>query len=144
MSQYSVAPGVSLAWPFPIDFSPSRSRVRTSGSTSEASHLPADSKHRWALVVDDVSEASRFIPFETTIRKNGDVMPTILIDGFVAGTWWWKRRRDVATLEAAPFVKLTRAAQSQLRREAEVVDGLERDAASSPLRNRRGPDPAGG
>jgi hypothetical protein len=55
------------------------------------------------------------------IRKNGDVLPTILLDGVVAGTWWWRRRKDVATLEATPFVKLTRAAKAELEREAPLV-----------------------
>jgi Winged helix DNA-binding domain len=53
------------------------------------------------------------------IRKNGDVLPTILLDGTVAGTWWWSRKKDVATLEAIPFVKLTKAVQAELEREAE-------------------------
>lgn len=61
MSQYSVAPGVSLAWPFPIDFSPSRSRVRAPDSTSEASHLPETAQRRWALVVDDVSDVTEML-----------------------------------------------------------------------------------
>jgi hypothetical protein len=55
------------------------------------------------------------------IRKNGDVQPTLLLDGVVAGTWWWRRRNDVATLEATPFVKLTKAARADLEREAELA-----------------------
>ena len=55
------------------------------------------------------------------IRKNGDVLPTILLDGMVAGTWWWRRTKDVATLEATPFVKLTNAVKEELEREAAVV-----------------------
>lgn len=55
------------------------------------------------------------------IRKNGDVLPTILIDGVVAGTWWWRRKHDVATLEATPFARLSKAARAELEREAETV-----------------------
>jgi Winged helix DNA-binding domain len=55
------------------------------------------------------------------IRKNGDVMPTILVDGVVAGTWWWSRKRDVATLAATPFVELSQAAHEELEREAELA-----------------------
>jgi hypothetical protein len=55
------------------------------------------------------------------IRKNGDVLPTILLDGVVAGTWWWRRKQDVARLEATPFVKLTKAVRAELEREAELA-----------------------
>lgn len=55
------------------------------------------------------------------IRKNGDVLPTILLDGVVAGTWWWRRKRDVATLEATLFVKLSKAGREELEREAAVA-----------------------
>ena len=64
------------------------------------------------------------------IRKNGDVLPTILLDGVVAGTWWWRRKKDVATLEATPFVKLTKAAKADLEREAELALAVLEPAAS--------------
>ncbi len=55
------------------------------------------------------------------IRKNGDVLPTILIDGVVAGTWWWRRKKDVATLAALPFLQLTKAQRGELEAEAETA-----------------------
>jgi hypothetical protein len=64
------------------------------------------------------------------IRKNGDVLPTILVDGAVAGTWWWSRRKDVATLAAEPFVRLTKASKEELEREAELVLAVLEPAAS--------------
>ena len=64
------------------------------------------------------------------IRKNGDVLPTILLDGFVPGTWWWRRRKDVATLEATPFVKLTEAAKAELEQEAEIALAVLEPAAT--------------
>lgn len=64
------------------------------------------------------------------IRKNGDVLPTILLDGMVAGTWWWRRRKDVATLEATPFVKLTKAAKDELESEAGLALAVLEPAAS--------------
>jgi DNA glycosylase AlkZ-like len=45
-------------------------------------------------------------------------MPTILLDGVVAGRWCWRRKKDVATLEATPFVKLSKLAKEELEREA--------------------------
>ena len=65
-------------------------------------------------IIDDDTRRS-------VIRKNGDVMPTILLDGVVAGTWWWRRKGDLATLEARPFVELTQAAYEELEREAELA-----------------------
>lgn len=64
------------------------------------------------------------------IRKNGDVLPTILLDGFVAGTWWWRRRKDVATLEATPFARLTKPQRAELEREAELALAVLEPAAS--------------
>lgn len=65
-------------------------------------------------IVDDATRAR-------VIRKNGDVRPAILVDGVVAGTWWWRRRREVATLEATPFVELTKAQEAELEREAALA-----------------------
>jgi hypothetical protein len=78
----------------------------------------------WDNVLLAHADRTRMFDDETrrrVIRKNGDVMPTILLDGFVAGTWWWKRRKEVATLEATPFVKLTTRARAELEQNAEVV-----------------------
>jgi hypothetical protein len=63
------------------------------------------------------------------IKKNGDVMPTILLDGVVAGRWWWRRTKGVVTLEATPFVKLSKLAKEELEREAVLaLTVLEPDA----------------
>lgn len=79
------------------------------------------------------ADRTRMLDDETrkrVIRKNGDVLPTILVDGVVAGTWWWRRKQDVATLEATPFVPLTRTDKTDLAREAEVVLAVLEPAAS--------------
>ena len=78
----------------------------------------------WDNVLLAHADRTRMFDDETrkrVIRKNGDVLPTILLDGVVAGKWWWRRKKDVATLEAAPFVKLTRADKADLDREAELA-----------------------
>ena len=87
----------------------------------------------WDNVLLAHADRTRMFDDETrrrVIRKNGDVMPTILLDGIVAGRWWWRRKQDVATLEASPFAKLTKAARAELEREAELVLAVLEPAAS--------------
>ena len=87
----------------------------------------------WDNVLLGHADRTRLFDDETrrrVIRKNGDVVPTILVDGFVAGMWWWRRRKDVATLEATPFVKLSAAAKAELQREAELALQVLEPAAS--------------
>ena len=87
----------------------------------------------WDNVLLAHADRTRVLDDETrrrVIRKNGDVTPTILLDGFVAGTWWWKRCKDVATLEATSFVNLTTRARAELQQEAEVALRVLEPAAS--------------
>lgn len=87
----------------------------------------------WDNVLLAHADRTRVFDDETrrrVIRKNGDVLPTILLDGAVAGTWWWKRKQNVATLEAQPFVTLTKAAKGELEREAELVLAVLEPAAT--------------
>jgi hypothetical protein len=78
----------------------------------------------WDNVLLAHADRTRMFDDETrgrVIRKNGDVLPTILLDGVVAGRWWWRRKKDVATLEATPFVKLTKPERGELEQEAELA-----------------------
>ena len=78
----------------------------------------------WDNVLLAHADRTRMFEDETrrrVIRKNGDVLPTILLDGVVAGRWWWRRKKDLATLEATSFVKLTKALRAELEHEAELV-----------------------
>jgi uncharacterized coiled-coil protein SlyX len=59
-------------------------------------------------------ERTRILPekFRTTvIRKNGDVLPTVLVDGFVAATWNVDRKRG---LEIEPLRRLTKAERAEI------------------------------
>ena len=50
----------------------------------------------WDNVLLAHADRTRMFDDETrrrVIRKNGDVLPTILLDGFVAGKWWWRRKQ---------------------------------------------------
>ncbi|HEX8152763.1 MAG TPA: crosslink repair DNA glycosylase YcaQ family protein, partial [Thermoanaerobaculia bacterium] len=63
--------------------------------------------------------------------KNLRVLPTFLVDGFVAGTWESSMKKKVATLTIAPFVKLTKGMKSELEAEGErLLRFVESDAAS--------------
>ena len=63
------------------------------------------------------------------IRKNGDVLPTFLIDGFVAGAWSVKRTTKVATLVLDAFEPVPRAWRRELAEEGErLLSFLEPDA----------------
>ena len=88
----------------------------------------------WDNVLLAHADRTRMFDDETrrrVIRKNGDVLPTILLDGVVGGTWWWRRKKEVATLEATPFVKLTRAVKAELEREAELALAILEPTATS-------------
>jgi hypothetical protein len=51
--------------------------------------------------------------------KNLQVLPTFLVDGFVAGTWKSSRAKNTATLSLAPFGKLAATAKKPLIAEGE-------------------------
>ncbi len=53
--------------------------------------------------------------------KNGMTPATILVDGFVAGTWRVERRGKVATLALAPFRPLARRVRAEIEAEAEPL-----------------------
>ena len=68
-------------------------------------------------------ERARILPEKyrgTVIRKNGDVLPTVLVDGFVAATWNIDRKRG---LELEPLRRLTKAERAEILEEGErLVD----------------------
>lgn len=71
-----------------------------------------------------LSHAERSRIFDESRRgaiftRNGLVAATILIDGFVAGTWKLQRDARCATLSIAPFKRLKAADREALEREAE-------------------------
>src|SRR5436309_4464557 len=64
-------------------------------------------------------ERTRILPekFRTTvIAKNGDVAPTVLVDGFVAATWDVGAKRD---LTITPLRKLTKGERAEIDDEGE-------------------------
>jgi len=56
---------------------------------------------------------------KTIASKNGMVPASVLVDGFVRGTWKTKRSRDKATLEIKPFKPLAKKDRDALAEEGE-------------------------
>ena len=74
----------------------------------------------WDSVLLAYKDRSRVIPDEyrrRVIHQNGDVLPTLLVDGFVAGVW----RPVDGGIEATAFHKLSRADWHGLEAEAAAL-----------------------
>jgi winged helix DNA-binding protein len=68
------------------------------------------------------------------VTKNGQVLPTILVDGFVAGTWKLACVRKVSALTISPFAPLPPTAMSELAAEGEnLARFLQPDASKFDL-----------
>jgi uncharacterized protein YcaQ len=58
---------------------------------------------------------------KTVIKVNGDVMPTFLVDGIVAGMWSIKRERATAVLSLEPLAPLEPSARASLEEEGTAL-----------------------
>ena len=67
-----------------------------------------------------IADADRSAVF----TKNADVLPTFLVDGFVAGTWDLERSESTATIRLRPFRPLDRGTRDALAIEAERLLGF--------------------
>ena len=75
--------------------------------------------------------------------KNGRIPGTILVDGFVAGSWRVERKRQAATLVITPFARLPRHDADALAAEGEALLGfLEEDAATFDVKQNPPPSAA--
>lgn len=77
----------------------------------------------WDNVLLAHTDRSRLIPPDyrgTVIRRNGDVLPTLLVDGYVAGVW----RPVEAGIEATAFRRLPRAVWEGLAAEADDLKAM--------------------
>jgi hypothetical protein len=103
-----------------------------------ATRPPARYLTKWDPAVISYADRSRILAPEhrsAVVRKNGDFLPTVLVDGFVAGTWEVERAQGRATLHVRPFDPLPRAWRDELREEGErLVRWLEDDATSFTVR----------
>ena len=112
-----------------------RARVAAEDAPAPVRFLP-----KWdsALLAHAPPERTRILPErfrKTVIRANGDVLQTVLVDGFVAATWEIERRRDRATLVVKPLAPLPGGVRPGLEEEGErLLRFVEPEAASYSLR----------
>ena len=89
---------------------------------------------RWDSVLISYDVRDRILGPEhraAVIKKNGDFLPTFLLDGMVAGLWSVDRTKDTATIRLEPFRRLAPADRRPLEAEADrLVRWIEPDAAS--------------
>jgi len=72
---------------------------------------------KWDSLLLAYDDRTRVLPAayrDTVIRKNGDVLPTFLVDGVVAGAW----REEKGRVVVEPFVPLPRGVRRELDDEA--------------------------
>ncbi|HEX9990756.1 MAG TPA: winged helix DNA-binding domain-containing protein [Chloroflexia bacterium] len=90
------------------------------------------------LLAYESRDRERVLPREyhkTVIRVNGDVLPTILVDGKVAGAWSVVRKGKVATLSVEPFQEISSLSRKGLEEEGErLVRFYEPDAETYEIR----------
>jgi hypothetical protein len=80
-------------------------------------HAPPRFLPRWDNLLLSHDDRRRVLPEayrKTVIAKNGDVAPTFLVDGFVAGTWSLEQGR----VRLEPFAPLPRTTRAELEEEA--------------------------
>jgi hypothetical protein len=74
----------------------------------------------WDSALLGYADRNRLVPEEyrrLVIRRNGDVLPVMLVDGAVAGVW----RPGVRGIEATAFTKLSVRAWDGLGHEAQAL-----------------------
>ena len=116
------------AWtPWPGSSSGGRGRTAACCSTCPARRFPARTPRApprlmamWDSVLLAYADRSRVIPpayRALVIRRNGDVLPTLLVDGHVAGVW----RPAGGGIEATAFRELPERAWQELAEEARAL-----------------------
>jgi hypothetical protein len=93
---------------------------------------------RWDNLLLAHADRTRVLPErfrKTVIRVNGDVLPTFLVEGVVAGAWEVTRQRNEAVLRLSPFEALEPADHRALEDEGErLLRFVEPDAAGYAVR----------
>lgn len=76
----------------------------------------------WDSVLLAFADRTRIISDEhraVVVARNGDTLPTFLVDGRVAGLWWAEGDRDRTRIVLEPFGRLARADRRALELEGE-------------------------
>ncbi len=93
-----------------------------SGTPAPPRFLP-----KWDNLLLAYQDRERVLPAqyrERVIKVNGDVMPTFLVDGVVAGIWSTTRSRDTVTLNLEPFAPVDSLTLSLLEEEGLRLAGF--------------------
>jgi hypothetical protein len=107
--------------PRPAADTPAQPRLLARWDSLLLSHAP---KHRGRVIADHVRPA--------VFSKNADVLPTILLDGMVAGTWELSRAGGRVEIGLQPFGRLHASIRAMLEVEALRVLALLEPAAGRP------------
>jgi hypothetical protein len=93
---------------------------------------------KWDHVLLGLDDRTRVLPRDlqsVVIRKNGDVLPSFLVDGVVAGLWTVERSKEKATMRLESFAPLPKQARRELVDEGErLLRWIEDDATSFTVR----------
>lgn len=93
---------------------------------------------KWDSTILAYDRRERILPPEhakTVIKKNGDVVPTFLVDGRVAGQWDVERKKNASTLVLTPYAPVRGATKRELAEEGErLVHWHEPDADAHAVR----------
>ena len=77
----------------------------------------------WDSILLAYADRSRIIPPDArqlVSRKNGDILPTLLVDGYVAAAWTVTRK---GALEMTPLRRISKAEKAEIDEEgARLVD----------------------
>jgi hypothetical protein len=83
-------------------------------------------------VIIGYDDRSRILPPKhagAVLKKNADILPTFLIDGYVAGTWSSEIVKGEGILRMSPLVKVAKDERAALEDEGErLVRFVEREA----------------
>jgi hypothetical protein len=100
----------------------------------EETLVPARFLSRWDSVLIAYDVRDRILPDtykQAVIKKNGDFLPTFLVDGLVAGLWSVKTERGEAVLRLTPLARVANGDRLALEEEGEkLVRYVEPDARS--------------
>jgi hypothetical protein len=97
---------------------------------------------RWDSAIIGYDDRDRILPHRhaaAVVKKNGDFLPTVLTDGFVAATWSTARSKERATLEVQPLEPLAAKERDEIEAEgARLLAFIEPDATAREVQVRSG------
>lgn len=101
-----------------------RTLLDLEGAPRPAADVPAPPRFlpMWDSVLLAHDDRTRVLPTgyrAAVVSRNGDVLPTFLVDGRVAGLWWVEPDGAATRIVLEPFERIPKAARRSLEDEAE-------------------------